>query len=50
MSMRAVVLGATGTVGRVAVPHLVAAGYDVLAHARSADGAARLAALGATPG
>ncbi len=49
MSMRAVVLGATGTVGRVAVPHLVAAGYDVLAHARSADGAARLAALGATP-
>ncbi len=47
--MRVVVLGATGTVGRSAVPALVGAGHDVLAHARSAYAAARLTATGATP-
>lgn len=47
--MRVVVLGATGTAGRSAVPVLVAAGHQVLAHSRSDDGAARLAAAGATP-
>jgi nucleoside-diphosphate-sugar epimerase len=47
--MKVLVLGATGTAGRSAVPAFVAAGHEVLAHSRSDDGAAALAAAGATP-
>jgi nucleoside-diphosphate-sugar epimerase len=47
--MNVVVLGATGTAGRCAVPALVAAGHQVLAHTRSETGAQQLAETGATP-
>lgn len=45
--MRVVVLGATGAVGTVAVPELVAAGHEVIGHARSLLGAVALVRTGA---
>jgi len=47
--MRIFVTGATGVVGRRAVPLLVAAGHEVTAVARSREKAAALAAAGAAP-
>ena len=47
--MRALVTGATGYVGGAVLDHLVAAGYDVTATARSSDGARELRQRGAKP-
>ncbi len=47
--MRVLVLGGTGSIGAPVVRALTARGHDVLALARSAGSAQRLAALGATP-
>lgn len=47
--MRIFVTGATGVLGRRAVPRLIAAGHDVTAVARSQEKADRLRALGASP-
>ncbi|MBM3658611.1 MAG: NAD(P)-dependent oxidoreductase [Actinobacteria bacterium] len=49
MTHRVFVTGATGVLGRAAVPVLVAAGIRVTGVARSAVGADRLRAAGATP-
>ncbi|MFE0463849.1 NAD-dependent epimerase/dehydratase family protein [Kitasatospora sp. NPDC058965] len=46
--MRIFVAGATGVVGRPLVPLLMAAGHQVTGSSRTAEGAARLTALGAT--
>lgn len=45
--MRVFITGATGFIGTAVIPQLVAAGHDVLGLARSDDGAAAIAALGA---
>jgi nucleoside-diphosphate-sugar epimerase len=45
--MKVVVLGATGIAGRSALPHLISAGHEVIAHARSDASAARAGDLGA---
>lgn len=47
--MRIFVTGATGVVGRRAVPLLIAAGHEVTAVARSAEKAKALTAAGASP-
>jgi len=47
--MKVFVAGATGVLGRRAVPLLIAAGHQVSAIARTPDKAAQLAAAGATP-
>lgn len=47
--MKVFVTGATGVIGRAAVTSLLAAGHDVVALARSARSAERVAALGAVP-
>jgi nucleoside-diphosphate-sugar epimerase len=47
--MKVFVTGATGAIGRAAVPQLVAAGHDVKAVARSDAKAAGLRAVGAEP-
>jgi nucleoside-diphosphate-sugar epimerase len=47
--MKVFLAGATGAIGRFAVPALVAAGHDVTALARSSAKAAQLAEAGATP-
>lgn len=47
--MKVFVLGATGVIGRRALPALGAAGHQVSALARGADRAARVRALGAEP-
>ena len=47
--MKVFLAGATGVLGRAAVPRLVAAGHEVTAVARGADKAERLRAQGATP-
>lgn len=47
--MKVTILGATGTAGRAAIPLFVAAGHEVLGHARSDSGAALLSSLEATP-
>jgi nucleoside-diphosphate-sugar epimerase len=47
--MRVFVLGATGVIGRRALPALVAAGHEVSALARNRGGAGRVTALGAEP-
>ena len=47
--MRILVLGATGVIGRRAVPLLVQAGHQVAAAGRTADKRATLAAAGAQP-
>ena len=47
--MRVFVAGATGAIGRVLVPRLVAAGHDVVGTTRSEVKAAALRALGAAP-
>ena len=47
--MRVAVVGATGVLGRAAVAALVRCGYDVVALARGAGGAALLRDLGAEP-
>jgi nucleoside-diphosphate-sugar epimerase len=47
--MRVLVLGGTGTIGRPIVRELIRGGHGVLALARSAAAAGKLAALGAQP-
>jgi len=47
--MKLFVTGATGALGRAAVPHLVAAGHEVRAVARTDAKAAKLRAAGAEP-
>jgi nucleoside-diphosphate-sugar epimerase len=47
--VRVVVTGATGVIGRSAVPALVAAGHEVLALTRSSEKTGLLEALGAVP-
>ncbi len=47
--MRVAVTGATGVIGRSAVPSLVSAGHDVVGLARTPEKAALLERLGATP-
>jgi nucleoside-diphosphate-sugar epimerase len=47
--LRVAVTGATGVIGRSAVPALVAAGHDVAGLARTAEKARLLERLGATP-
>lgn len=47
--MNILVLGATGTAGRSAVPLFASAGHTVRAHVRSDGGAAAMAAMGAEP-
>ncbi|HLT12011.1 MAG TPA: NAD(P)-dependent oxidoreductase [Micromonosporaceae bacterium] len=47
--MNILVLGATGTAGRSAVPVFVSAGHTVRTHVRSDAGAAAMAAMGAEP-
>jgi len=49
VSARVFVTGATGVLGRATVPRLVAAGWSVTAVARTADAAADLVTVGATP-
>ncbi len=46
--MRVFLAGATGAVGRLLVPMLVAAGHDVVASSRTAEGVAAVQAAGAT--
>ncbi len=47
--MRVAVTGATGVIGRSAVPALVSAGHDVVALTRTPEKSSLLDALGATP-
>ncbi len=47
--MKVFVAGATGVLGRAAVPRLIAAGHEVRGHARSPEKAAQLRAQGAEP-
>jgi nucleoside-diphosphate-sugar epimerase len=47
--VRVFVLGATGVIGRRALPALATAGHEVTALARGPDRAARVSSLGATP-
>ncbi len=47
--MRVAVTGATGVIGRSALPALVAAGHEVVGLARTPEKAALLTGLGATP-
>jgi len=47
--MRMLFTGATGVLGRAAVPQLVAAGHEVIAVVRSGSDATRLATTGAVP-
>jgi len=47
--MRIVVAGASGAIGKVLVPSLLARGHKVLGLVRSADGASRVAQSGAEP-
>ncbi|RYZ61208.1 MAG: NAD-dependent epimerase/dehydratase family protein [Proteobacteria bacterium] len=47
--MRVFITGATGFIGSAIVPELVAAGHAVTALVRSPEGAAQVAAAGATP-
>jgi nucleoside-diphosphate-sugar epimerase len=47
--MRVFVAGGSGAIGRALVPRLVAAGHEVAATTRSADKAAMVESLGATP-
>lgn len=47
--MKIVLAGATGTLGTVLVPQLIAAGHSVLGLTRSENGAQRLKAAGAEP-
>ncbi len=47
--MRIVVAGASGAIGKVLVPSLLARGHKVLGLVRSAAGASRVARSGAEP-
>lgn len=47
--MKVLVLGATGVAGRASLPLLVGAGHETLAHVRSVEKAALVAATGAVP-
>jgi nucleoside-diphosphate-sugar epimerase len=49
MSRRVLIAGATGTIGRLLTPALVAAGDDVYGRARSEQSAERIREFGATP-